>query len=832
MQNELKGWTDQLYKLSIESYVYKEAIMIKTKQTSETKTLVLFLFIFLFSLFLFSAEIGLADNLNQGQETLEKKSAARLKIDEIMKGEEYVGSSPSAPVWALDQKTLYFRWKKPGTDRQEIYAVSASTPVPRPVKPEEFFKNPPVAREESSGRMFGAGFMSGSMQFDPNKQKGLVIQNGDLFLIDLKSGKSQQLTAIEERKSGAKFSFDGQKVLFTMSDNLYSISLADRSIRQLTSFTRRQPPENKTPDEIEKWYSDQQKQLFKELGSGGQFGEMMSRRLPMLPSITAPLRPRPFYLKESQRIVTLELSPDEKYVIFIISEQMPGNKSTIVPNYVTRSGYTETVESHFKAAHAEQKILAGVFNTANGDVKWLDYGQGERKIYPASIFWSPDGKTGLITARADDRKDQWLLRVDLASAKTSVVFNIHDEAWVGPLGLTNIFFWPDSKHISFISEINGYAHLYKVSLDGQGRKALTEGKFEVRRASLSKDGTKIYLLTNEEHPGETHFYWMPAAGGKRVKITNLVGMNEVLISPDETTLAILHSKSNQPEELYLQLTKPGSQAIQVTRSTTEKFQSYSWLEPEIISFPARDGVEVFARLFKPAAGQSSYPAVIFIHGAGYLQNAHKGWSSYFREYMFHNLLVENGYFVLDVDYRGSSGYGRDFRAGIYRHMGGKDLNDVVDAAYFLAKNYPVDPARIGCYGGSYGGFLTLMAMFKCGDVFKAGAALRPVTDWAHYHPTYTVDILNLPQKDPEAYKQSSPIYFADSFKGALLICHGMVDTNVHFQDTVRLAQRLIELGKDNWEVALYPVENHSFVNASSWTDEYKRIFKLFELNLK
>jgi dipeptidyl aminopeptidase/acylaminoacyl peptidase len=243
-------------------------------------------------------------------------------------------------------------------------------------------------------------------------------------------------------------------------------------------------------------------------------------------------------------------------------------------------------------------------------------------------------------------------------------------------------------------------------------------------------------------------------------------------------------------------------------------------------------VDVYARLFRPEEWHPQKPAVIFIHGAGYLQNAHKGWSSYYREFMFHNILLKNGYLVLDVDYRGSAGYGRDCRTAIYRHMGGKDLDDIVDASGFLVKKYNVNPERIGTYGGSYGGFLTLMAMFTTPDVFKAGAALRPVTDWAHYHPGYTVDILNLPHIDTEAYTQSSPIYFAEGLKGALLICHGMVDTNVHFQDTVRLVQRLIELRKENWEAAIYPVEGHSFHNSESWADEYKRIFKLFEDNLK
>ena len=168
--------------------------------------------------------------------------------------------------------------------------------------------------------------------------------------------------------------------------------------------------------------------------------------------------------------------------------------------------------------------------------------------------------------------------------------------------------------------------------------------------------------------------------------------------------------------------------------------------------------------------------------------------------MFHNILASRGYVVLDPDYRAASGYGRDWRTAIYRHMGGKDLEDVVDGANFLVKTEKVDPKRIGVYGGSYGGFITLMAMFTTPDVFAAGAALRPVTDWAHYNHGYTSNILNMPQIDPEAYQKSSPIYFADGLKGRLLILHGMVDTNVFFQDSVRLVQRLIELRKENWEM--------------------------------
>jgi len=165
-------------------------------------------------------------------------------------------------------------------------------------------------------------------------------------------------------------------------------------------------------------------------------------------------------------------------------------------------------------------------------------------------------------------------------------------------------------------------------------------------------------------------------------------------------------------------------------------------------------------------------------------------------------------------------------------MGGKDLDDIIDGAEYLAESHRVDRTRIGVYGGSDGGFLTLMAMFTKPDVFAAGAALRPVTDWAHYNHTYTSNILNVPPEDAEAYRRSSPIHFAEGLKGALLICHGLVDTNVHAQDSVRLAQKLIELRKENWELSLYPVENHAFEEETSWADEYRRILKLFETHLR
>jgi dipeptidyl aminopeptidase/acylaminoacyl peptidase len=364
---------------------------------------------------------------------------------------------------------------------------------------------------------------------------------------------------------------------------------------------------------------------------------------------------------------------------------------------------------------------------------------------------------------------------------------------------------------------------------------VTSGQWEVLDAEPSRDGSAWYLTANREHFAEVHLYTVPARGGAITRLTDAVGRQDATPSPDGRWLAIAHSTADHPPELYVQENRAGRPMRKVTESTTEEWRRGPWIKPEIVAVTARDGVSVPARLYRPrgnVAPAGQRPAVIFVHGAGYLQNVHTWWSSYFREYMFHHLLASQGYTVLDMDYRGSAGHGRDWRTAIYRHMGGQDLDDNVDGARWLVRELGVDSARIGIYGGSYGGFITLMGMFTTPGVFAAGAALRPVTDWAHYNDGYTSSILNDPQGDSTAYRRSSPINHAAGLQGRLLICHGMVDDNVLFYDTARLAQKLIELGKANWDVAIYPAERHGFTEIASWRDEYRRIFELFEETLK
>jgi dipeptidyl aminopeptidase/acylaminoacyl peptidase len=455
-----------------------------------------------------------------------------------------------------------------------------------------------------------------------------------------------------------------------------------------------------------------------------------------------------------------------------------------------------------------------------------------RDVQLGMPLWNEDGTKAVITGRSADFKDRWIFALDPVTGKTKELVHDHDKAWIGGPGAQTLGWMKNDKEIYFQSERTGYSQLYAVGFDGGDARPLTSGNWEILNLRQSKDKSHFYLTASKDGPFDQFLYEMSGDGGPLTKITQEPGKHAAVLSPDERSIADVYSYTNKPPELFVRDIAPSATAKKVTTSPAPEFSKFAWVDVPIVMVPSRDGTKVPARLFKPANFKKGGPGVVFVHGSGYLQNVDHKWSTYSHEYMFDHILMAHGFMVIDVDYRGSAGYGRDWRTAIYEHMGGKDLDDIVDGAKYLAAEQGVDARKIGLYGGSYGGFITLMAMFTQPDVFAAGAALRPVSDWALYNHGYTAEILNTPQADPEAYRKSSPIFFADGLKGALLICHGMVDTNVEFADTVRLVQRLIELHKENWSVAPYPVEDHAFREPSSWADEYKRILALFEKNLK
>jgi len=759
------------------------------------------------------------------------QSTDELSVEKIMRDPVWIGTAPSGISWSLDSKSVYFNWNPDKNPADSLYSISISNHTPRKVNPKELQAIPGKA-----------------IQYNRSYTRATYEKDGDIFLYDIPTRKTIQITRTATQELTPYFSFDEEKVFFTSSQNTFSWEIGTGALEQLTDFRAGTDKQDVLSDQ-DKWLKQDQLEFFSVLNERNKKQALKEKN----EKFQRPKPPKPIFIGEGI-VDMVQVSPDEKFITYRMTRPSK-YKPTIVPNYVTETGFTTDIPSRPKVGSvlAERKLF--VYDTSSDSVlevkldmipgitdspEYVHHspstsvaGGKLRNVNFSAVSWSDNGKYCAVAISALDFKDRWIMLLDASTQKLSLLHREHDDAWVGsPMGTgfsNEHFGWLDEKHIWFVSEASGFAHLYQMDIYSKETKALTSGKFEIQQVVLSRSKKFFYIVTNEVHPGEKHVYRLSSSGGKPERLTTMTGSNEMTLSPDESTIALRYSYSNKPWELYLMENRPGATPVQITRSLTTEFLAYPWRDPEVVTFRARDEAQVYARIYKPK--QPNGAAILFVHGAGYLQNAHKWWSSYFREYMFHNLLADHGYTVMDIDYRASAGYGRNWRTAIYRHMGGKDLEDNLDGAKFLVDQFNIDPKRIGIYGGSYGGFITLMAMFTAPDVFACGAALRPVTDWAHYNPTYTGSILNIPYLDSAAYASSSPLYYAEGLKGALLICHGMVDTNVHFQDAVRLSQRLIELGKDNWELAVYPMESHGFVESSSWTDEYKRILKLFDENL-
>jgi dipeptidyl aminopeptidase/acylaminoacyl peptidase len=756
-----------------------------------------------------------------------------------MRDPRWMGTQPSNVFWSWDSKSICFSWFPDRSLADSAYRFFLNSKAP--VKAD--FKDAARLKAISNG------------SYNTTHTQIAYTFNNDIYLLDIATNKTIRITQTEEAENNPKIILNDEWVSFEKNKNLFAWDVKTGATKQLTNFAKAAittPPANLQ----EQWLKENQLQtsdVLKERRAKREARDSFLRNAKAGDTI------RLINIGDKE-IQNIQVSPGAKFITYRLHAAPANTKSVIVPDYVTESGFTSELPARTKVGapftqtdfyvydREKDTVILVAINNVPGIRDAPDYLEDYPKKHDTAKaalrdvtvygpYWNEAGTNAFVEIRAYDNKDRWLMQLEAHTGTLKLIDRQRDEAWIAGPGIGDEspeakLGWIDNNTLYYQSEATGYSHVYTYDIVTSIKTQVTKGNYEVQNLVLSKSKKHFYILTNEDHPGKQNWYRINMDGSGKEKITSMTGGYEVSMSPDEKYIAYRYSYSNKPWELFVQENKPGKIALQVTnKSMSDEFKMYAWREPKMVIIPARDGAIIYGRLYEPDAGKKNGAAVIFVHGAGYLQNVHYWWSSYFREYMFNNLLAAKGYTVIDVDYRASSGYGRNWRTGIYRFMGGKDLDDNIDAIKWLEKNYGIDSNRVGMYGGSYGGFITLMTLFTKSGTIKAGAALRPVTDWAHYNHGYTSNILNEPVSDSLAYARSSPINFAAGLKDHLLICHGMLDVNVNFQDVVRLTQRLIELGKDNWELAPYPLEDHAFVEPGSWTDEYKRVLKLFDDNL-
>ncbi len=434
------------------------------------------------------------------------------------------------------------------------------------------------------------------------------------------------------------------------------------------------------------------------------------------------------------------------------------------------------------------------------------------------------------------QKNRKIIVYDLFKMTAKTVFEDSTKGW---LYNTNMTFAPKGNKLMFQSEKDGWNHIYTINANGSGLKQHTFGEYDIPWANWLDENT-IVMANSKYDPGEIQLYKLDLNTNQPTALTVTDGYRQnFVLSNDKKYIVYNKSYFNEPFDLYAVAIDNPKNEIKLTNTVPESFYEYNWKKEEYIRFTGRDGKTKLSMSVLPPAKRNpnGNPVIVFVHGAGSLQNVYQGWSNnYWREYMFHQLLINEGYYVIEIDYRHSTGYGRKFREDVTNWMGKYETEDIEDGLAFLADNFDMaDTSKVGIYGGSYGGFMALYAVSVSPERFHAAAALRAVTNWENYYytnPHYTLPRLGSPDEFPEHYERSNPLSYADSLKRPVLILHGLIDNNVGFQDAAQYVEKLIKSGNENFEMMMYPTERHGFTDPKSWYDEYRRIYEFFDKHIK
>ncbi len=749
-------------------------------------------------------------------------SAQNLTVAEIMAEPSIAGTRVSGEKLSPDGSKVVFLWNAENKLPLDLYMTAtdgrgtpqiilrvSEVPVPSPSPtPESKLTYGLTVRDEFAKARENA---FGNFEWSPDSKKLVFTQGGDLYTLTVGESKPKRYTKTQSPEVAARF-IDNDRILYQQNGNLFVLNTVDASTIQLSK--------------------EANQQTF--IGVGG-----------------------------------VAVTKDGKMAAYVVSDNSK-QRALFVPNYLGEFVEAPTT----RRGWSEQKVMVVPTDGSRDSATEIKLPKAEGVSNFRRLAWTADGRSLIIDRNDKDTKRRQLFYIHHAASKDEQQIIISEETdakWQAPL---SAIFEPnpkDAAQLFFCSEKDGYNHIYLVKLQAETRAAasvsdptarvqeggeklsdqvnvtqLTTGKWQVEWAKWSTNGDRIVYSSTQGGTAKRSFYAISPQGTS----VELPGVRDggMLTTPqmdDQNSQPVLMysaSRWNMPDDLYAQKVCPGCEGfnppVQLTRTVPDAFSKRTWIEPRFIDIPSRDGKQIKSKIYIPGGfdQKKKYPMVVFVHGAGYLQNTINGWNNYYREFMFNELLAQRGYVVIDIDYRGSAGYGRDWRTDVYDFLGGKDYDDHLDAIDFMMKNYAVDPKHVGVYGGSYGGFMAEMLAFRAPDKIAAAAALRPVADWKNYYassPGYTAQRLGFPDKNPEAYKRSSPISYADGLKTQLLILHGIVDDNVHVEDSMQLTEKLIRLGKTEYFTEqFYPAENHGFVRPTSWTDEYTRILSFFEKNLK
>ena len=677
-----------------------------------------------------------------------------------------------APVWAPDGK--HFAYKQGGEVR--LYDVAAKSQkmllALDPLEKAAVAPAEPLRFDWQNRRVD-----EDSLQWSHSGRQLLLSVKGDLFLFTLATGAWEQLTATAEPERDPKLSDDGARVAFRRGHDLYVLELASRQVTRLTDD-----------------------------GSA----TLLNGELDWV------------YPEELELSTAYWWSPDSKRIAYM---QFDVARELAYPQ-VALGGLRALAEPerYPQAGTANADVRVGVVPAAGGATRWMDLGD-TRGFLIARVHWTPDS-TRLAIERLNRVQNQLdLLLADANAGTARSILSEADPFWINHNDLFR--FLADGQFL-WGSERDGFRHLYLYSLDGKQRKRITEGDWEVTEvAGVDEARDKIYYVSTEASPLERQLYSIKLNGKDRARVSQGAGTHTISMSPTAEYYLDDYSSVTQPPRSTVH-TIGGDEWSVFQDADRNLIDNYAMSEPETVTFKAHDGTLLYGRVFKPANFREGekYPAVVTVYGGPGEQIVRNAWEGA----DWSQVLAARGFVIWEMDNRGSSGRGHAFEAPLYRRFGKAELADQLEGVRYLVAQGFVDPARVGIYGWSYGGFMTLYSLLNAPDVFRAGIAGAPVTNWRNYDTIYTERYLGLPAENAEGYRASSAVEYANKLKAKLLIVHNIEDDNVLFQNTMQMAEALEQAGKI-FDMVIYPQKNHG-VSGRYQRQLLEETTDFFEKNLK
>ncbi len=686
-------------------------------------------------------------------------------------------------AWTPDGKGLsYFETKGSGKEaKTELWEMDAASGERRLLVSSDKLESILPAEPSKPTQATGLGRRAPSQyQWAPDGA-GILFQGPTaLAWLDVKSQTERTLVSGKATLADPKMSPDGRNVSFVRDHNVWLVNLADGKEHAITQ---------------------------------GGTEEVRKGELDWV------------YPEELDIKTAYWWSPDSSAIAYL---EMDERKVSQYPMVDFSSPSGDAVMERYPTAGGPNPIVRVFVASPNGgEPRAMDTG-AETDIYIPRVNWLTDSKHLAIQRLNRTQTTLDLLIAEAATGKTRAALSENDPNWINVSD--DLYFLKDGKRFLWSSERSGYRHLYLCDLDGKQLAQLTKGEWEVSAVdAIDESKGLVYFTATEKSPLERGLYRAAFDGTGFTRVTKDEGTHAAVFAPNAAAFYDTYSNTATPprQDLYR---ADGSRIAAINENKVAELADYHLSPMEFLSVKSRDGVQLNASIIKPPDfnPQKKYPVLVYTYGGPHAQVVRNGWGG--ANFLWHQLMAQKGYIIFSLDNRGSAGRGHAFEAPLHFRMGAQELSDQRDGVQYLRSLSYVDANRIGIWGWSYGGYMTLHAMFEAGDDFKVGFAGGPVTDWRYYDTIYTERYLGLPQKNEKGYQDSSPVKYAGQLKGKLLIAHGTGDDNVHYANTLAVINDLIEAGK-YVEVLAFPGRGHGVSDPPARRVLMQRVTQFFLDNL-